>query len=183
MEKWHGTTILSLRDQNQVVVVGDGQVSMGPLVVKSNTRKVRTLCGGKILVGFAGATADAFTLLEKLEEKLGQHGTPLMRACVQLAKEWRTDRYLRKLEAMIVAADVHHSLLLTGNGDVLEPEDNIVGIGSGGAYALSAARALKNHTSLSAVEIAQKSMEIAAQLCVYTNTSIIIETLSLKSIH
>lgn len=178
MSQWHGTTILSVRDQNEVVIAGDGQVSMGALIVKNNTRKVRRLRGGNVIVGFAGATADAFALLERLEEKLDQHGAQLLRACVQLAKEWRTDRYLRKLEAMIVVADIQHTLLITGVGDVLEPEDGIVGVGSGGPYALAAARALSSQ-GLAAYDIAQKSLSIAADLCVYTNTSIIVERLPL----
>ena len=178
MEPWHGTTVLSLRDAHEVVIAGDGQVTMGSLVIKNNTRKVRKIRGGQVLVGFAGATADAFTLVERLEEKLDQHGGQLLRSCVQLAKAWRTDRYLRKLEAMIVVADVTHTLLVTGLGDVLEPEDNVVGIGSGGPYALSAARALKNE-GLCAYEVATKAMKIAADLCVYTNTATVIERLSL----
>jgi len=178
VNQWHGTTILSVRDQDEVVIAGDGQVSMGALIVKNNTRKVRRLRNGNVIVGFAGATADAFALLERLEEKLDQHGAQLLRACVQLAKEWRTDRYLRKLEAMIVVADAQHTLLITGAGDVLEPEDGIVGVGSGGPYALAAARALHSQ-GLKAYEIAQKSLAIAAELCVYTNTSIIVERLPL----
>jgi ATP-dependent HslUV protease subunit HslV len=178
VNQWHGTTILSVRDQDEVVIAGDGQVSMGALIVKNNTRKVRRLRNGKVIVGFAGATADAFALLERLEEKLDQHAAQLLRACVQLAKEWRTDRYLRKLEAMIVVADTDRTLLITGAGDVLEPEHGIVGVGSGGPYALAAARAL--HTQgLKAHEIAHTSLTIAAELCVYTNTSIIVERLPL----
>ena len=178
VNQWHGTTILSVRDQEEVVIAGDGQVSMGALIVKNNTRKVRRLRGGDVIVGFAGATADAFALLERLEEKLDQHAAQLLRACVQLAKEWRTDRYLRKLEAMIVVADRHHTLLITGAGDVLEPEDGIVGVGSGGPYALAAARALYAQ-GLKAYDIADKALHIAADLCVYTNTSILVERLSL----
>lgn len=177
--QWRRTTILSVRDNNEVVIAGDGQVSMGALIIKNNTRKVRILRGGQVIAGFAGATADAFALLERLEEKLDQCPSQLMRACVQLAKEWRTDRYLRKLEAMIVVADAKHSLMLTGTGDVLEPEDGLIGVGSGGPYALAAARALKESTSFSAHKIASKSIHIAAELCVYTNTSVVIERLTL----
>lgn len=171
-----------MRDQQHVVIAGDGQVSMGPLVVKNNARKVRMLRpdkpGQQVLVGFAGATADAFALMERLEEKLDKH-TQLLRACVQLAKDWRTDRYLRRLEAMMVVADSQYSLLLTGAGDVLEPEDNIISVGSGGSYALAAARALKKETSLGAEDIARKALEIAAGICVYTNQSILVERIAL----
>ena len=175
-----GTTILSVRKGDHVVMAGDGQVSMGALVVKQNARKIRTLNKGSILAGFAGATADAFALFERLEEKLERYPEQLLRACVELSKEWRTDRYLRRLEAMIVIADAKQSLLLTGSGDVLEPEDGLIGIGSGGPYALSAARALYDQP-LSAQEIAQKSLSIAAQLCVYTNNQILIESLNVES--
>lgn len=171
---WMGTTILSVRKGNEVVIAGDGQVTMGSTVVKSNARKVRFLSSSKVLVGFAGATADAFTLFERLETKLDQYQGQLKRACVELAKDWRTDKYLRRLEAMIAVVDKEVSLVVSGVGDVLEPEDGIIGIGSGGNYALSAARALIDF-DLSAEDIARRSMKIAADLCVYTNNSIIIE--------
>jgi len=160
-----------------VVVAGDGQVSLGQTVIKSNARKVRRLADGKVIVGFAGATADAFTLCERLEAKLEQHGGQLMRACVELAKDWRTDRYLRRLEAMMAVADKETSLIISGTGDVLEPEDGLIGIGSGGVYALSAARALVDIDGLDAEEIVRKSMAIAAGICVYTNESVVVESL------
>jgi len=172
---WHGTTILSVRKQGQVVIAGDGQVSFGNTVIKSNARKVRRLGKGDVLAGFAGATADAFTLFERLEAKLEQHGQ-LTRACVELAKDWRTDRYLRRLEAMMAVADKEVSLVLTGTGDVLEPEAGVMGIGSGGNYALAAARALVD-TDLDAETIVKKAMAIAADICVYTNRNVTIETL------
>ena len=174
---WHGTTILSVRKGRQVVVAGDGQVSLGNTVIKSNAKKVRQLGGGSIIAGFAGSTADAFTLLERLEAKLERHPGQLGRACVELAKDWRTDRYLRRLEAMMAVADRDVSLVLTGNGDVLEPEDALVGIGSGGGYALAAARALMDVEGLDAQAIARKAMAIAAGICVFTNESVILETL------
>ncbi|CCG41653.1 ATP-dependent protease subunit HslV [Magnetospirillum molischianum] len=174
---WHGTTILSVRKGGQVVIAGDGQVSLGPTIIKANARKVRRLGGDQILVGFAGATADAFTLLERLEAKLEKYPGQLTRACVELAKDWRTDRYLRKLEAMIAVADKDVSLVLTGQGDVLEPEDGLIGIGSGGNYALSAARALIDIDTLDAEAIARKAMSIAADICVYTNRNCIVESL------
>jgi ATP-dependent HslUV protease, peptidase subunit HslV len=174
---WHGTTILSVRKGNQVVVAGDGQVSLGNTVIKSNAKKVRRLGGGSILAGFAGSTADAFTLLERLEAKLERHPGQLGRACVELAKDWRTDRYLRRLEAMMAVADKNVSLVLSGNGDVLEPEDGIIGIGSGGGYALAAARALVGIDGLDAEEIARRAMAIAAGICIYTNDKISIEKL------
>ncbi len=174
---WHGTTILSVRRGGTVVVAGDGQVSFGQTVMKSNARKVRRLGDGKVIAGFAGATADAFTLFERLEAKLEKHPDQLLRACVELAKDWRTDRYLRRLEAMMAVADKDVSLVLTGNGDVLEPEDGLIAIGSGGSYALAAARALVGVDGLSAREIAERSMKIASEICVYTNDKIIIETL------
>ena len=178
LPSWHGTTILSVRKQGRVVMAGDGQVSLGQTVIKANARKVRRLGGGSILVGFAGATADAFTLLERLEGKLEKHPGQLMRACVELAKDWRTDRYLRRLEAMMAVADRDVSLVLTGQGDVLEPEDGLIGIGSGGNYALAAARALAEVEDWDAERIARKAMEVAAGICVYTNTSIVVESLS-----
>src|SRR6266702_1492308 len=174
---WHGTTILSLRRGGQVVVVGDGQVSMGDTVVKSNARKVRGLAGGGVIAGFAGTTADAITLFERLEAKLEQYSGQLTRACVELAKDWRTDRYLRRLEAMMAVADKERGFTLTGTGDVLEPEDGVIGIGSGGNYALAAARALMAVEGLSAEEIARRAMQIAADICVYTNTNVILETI------
>ena len=174
-ESWHGTTILSVRKGSDVVVVGDGQVSLGPTVIKANARKVRPLADGKILAGFAGSTADAFTLLERLEAKLERHPNQLTRACVELAKDWRTDRYLRRLEAMMAVVDRDVSLVLTGNGDVLEPADGLIGIGSGGNYALAAARALIDRDDLTAEEIARKAMQVAADICVYTNENVILE--------
>jgi ATP-dependent HslUV protease subunit HslV len=174
---WHGTTILAVRRNGEVVVAGDGQVSLGQTVVKSNAKKVRRLAGGSVLVGFAGATADAFTLFERLEAKLEQHPAQLMRACVELAKDWRTDRYLRRLEAIMAVADKSVSLVLSGNGDVLEPEDGLIGIGSGGSFALAAARALVTVEGLSAREIAERAMKIAAEICVYTNDKLVIEAL------
>ena len=174
---WHGTTILSVRREGQVVIAGDGQVSLGQTVIKSNARKVRRLGKGDVIAGFAGATADAFTLFERLEAKLESHPGQLTRACVELAKDWRTDRYLRRLEAMMAVADAQASLVLTGTGDVLDPEDGLIGIGSGGMYALSAARALIDIDGLDAETIARKSMAIAADICVYTNDSLIVETL------
>ncbi len=175
--QWHGTTILAVRKNGQVVIAGDGQVSMGQTVVKSNAKKVRRLAGGGVIAGFAGATADAFTLFERLEAKLEQHPGQLMRACVELAKDWRTDRYLRRLEAMMAVADANVSLVLSGNGDVLEPEDGLIGIGSGGPFALAAARALIAIDGLDAREIAERAMKIAAGICVYTNDKLVIESL------
>jgi ATP-dependent HslUV protease subunit HslV len=174
---WHGTTILSVRKGGQVIVAGDGQVSMGQTVVKSNARKVRRLGGGNVIAGFAGATADAFTLFERLEAKLEQYSGQLTRACVELAKDWRTDRYLRRLEAMMAVVDKDVSLILSGTGDVLEPEDDIIGIGSGGGYALAAARALIDIDGLDAETVARRAMAIAAGICVYTNDKITIEKL------
>ena len=175
---WHGTTILCVRKGGQVAMAGDGQVSLGQTVVKGNARKIRRIAGGKVLAGFAGATADAFTLLERLEAKLERFPDQLERACVDLAKDWRTDRYLRRLEALLAVADHKRSLLVTGQGDVLEPEDAIIGIGSGGNYALSAARALLPVEGVEAEEICRQAMKIAADICVYTNGNIILETLA-----
>ena len=172
---WHGTTILSVRKSGEVVVAGDGQVTFGNTVIKHQASKVRRLSSGSVIAGFAGATADAFTLFERLEAKLEQHPQQLTRACVELAKDWRTDRYLRRLEAMMAVADADHSLILSGNGDVLEPEDGLIGIGSGGPFALSAARALIKENSVSAEQIALRSMKIAADMCIYTNENITIE--------
>jgi ATP-dependent HslUV protease subunit HslV len=174
---WHGTTILCVRHAGQVAMAGDGQVTLGQTVVKGNARKVRRIGGGGVLAGFAGATADAFTLLERLEAKLERFPGQLERACVELAKDWRTDRYLRRLEAMMAVADREHSYTLTGTGDVLEPEDGVIAIGSGGNYALAAARALISVEGLSAEEIARRAMRIAADICVYTNERIIVESL------
>ena len=175
---WHGTTILCVRRDGKVAMAGDGQVSLGQTIIKGNARKVRRIgAGGTVLAGFAGATADAFTLLERLETKLERFPNQLERACVELAKDWRTDRYLRRLEAMMAVADKNHSYTLTGNGDVLEPEDGLIAIGSGGNFALSAARALIDIPELSAEDIARKSMRIAAQICVYTNGNVIVETI------
>ncbi len=174
---WHGTTILAVRKADSVVVAGDGQVSLGQTVIKSNARKVRRLGDGAVIGGFAGATADAFTLFERLEGKLEQYPRQLTRACVELAKDWRTDRYLRRLEAMMAVADKEVSLVLTGTGDVLEPEDGLIGIGSGGNYALAAARALMDRDDLDAEAVARKAMEIAAGICVYTNMELVIERL------
>jgi ATP-dependent HslUV protease subunit HslV len=176
MDTWHGTTILTLRKKGKVVIAGDGQVSLGATVIKSNARKVRTLGRGDVIGGFAGATADAFTLFERLEAKLEQYPGQLTRACVELAKDWRTDRFLRRLEAMMLVADRERTLVLTGTGDVLEPEQDIMGIGSGGNYALAAARALID-TDLDAETIARKAMAIAAEICVYTNGNLVVETL------
>lgn len=173
---WHGTTILAVRKDSKTVLAGDGQVSMGATVVKGGARKVRTLAGGRVLAGFAGATADAFTLIERLEAKLEQYPEQLARACVDLAKDWRTDRYLRHLEAMLLVADGVHIFTVTGVGDVLEPDHSVAAIGSGGGYALAAARALMD-SDLSAEEIARKAMAIAADICVYTNGNLTVETL------
>jgi ATP-dependent HslUV protease subunit HslV len=174
---WHGTTILCLRKAGKVIIAGDGQVSMGQTIVKSNARKLRRLGGGTVIAGFAGATADAFALFERLEGKLEQHPGQLTRACVELAKDWRTDRYLRRLEAMMAVADVKVSLILSGTGDVLEPEDGIIGIGSGGGYALAAARALIDQDGLDAETVARKAMAVAAGICVYTNDKVTLEML------
>ena len=174
--RWHGTTIVSVRKGGKVVIAGDGQVSVGQTVMKHNARKVRKLTKGEVIAGFAGATADAFTLLERLEAKLEQYPGQLMRASVELAKDWRTDRYLRRLEAMMIVADKATSLVLTGTGDVLEPENGIAAIGSGGNYALAAARALAD-TEMDAEKIARRAMKIASDICVYTNENVIVETL------
>ncbi|HEY9236520.1 MULTISPECIES: ATP-dependent protease subunit HslV [Phenylobacterium] len=173
---WHGTTILAVRKGGKTVIAGDGQVSMGQTVVKGNARKVRTLAGGKVVAGFAGATADAFTLIERLEAKLEQYPDQLARACVDLAKDWRTDRYLRRLEAMLLVADKESIFTVTGVGDVLEPETGVAAIGSGGNYALAAALALAD-TDLSAEDVARKAMAIAAKICVYTNGELTVESL------
>ncbi len=177
---WHGTTILTVRKGGKVVVAGDGQVSLGNTVIKGNARKVRPLVPGSVVAGFAGATADAMTLFERLEAKLEQYPTQLTRACVELAKDWRTDRYLRRLEAMMIVADASVSLVLTGTGDVLEPEQGVIGIGSGGNFALAAARALMD-TDMDAEEIARKAMKIAAEICVFTNENLVVEALDAET--
>ena len=177
MEQYHGTTILSVRRGNQVAMGGDGQVTLGNIVIKSTARKVRRLYQGRILAGFAGGTADAFTLFERFEAKLEKHQGNLLRSAVELAKDWRTDRALRRLEAMLAVADLDNSLIITGNGDVLEPEQGIVAIGSGGAYAQAAARGLIENTELTPEEVVKKSLTIAGDLCIYTNQSHIIEVL------
>src|SRR5579862_8666559 len=174
-ETWHGTTILSVRKGDQVIIAGDGQVTLGATVIKAQARKVRRLADGKVIAGFAGATADAFTLFERLEAKLEKYPSQLARACVEMAKDWRTDRYLRRLEAMMAVADTKVSLLLSGTGDVLEPEDGLIGIGSGGPYALAAARALIDLPELEPEAIARKAMAIAAGICIYTNDKLTIE--------
>ncbi|MEG3179344.1 ATP-dependent protease subunit HslV [Sphingomonas sp. LT1P40] len=174
--KWHGTTILSVRRNGRVVIAGDGQVTQGQTVMKPNARKVRPLGDGKVIAGFAGATADAFTLFERLESKLERHQGQLMRAAVELAKDWRTDKFLRNLEAMLIVADKDITLIITGNGDVLEPEAGIAAIGSGGNFALAAARALADYEQ-DAETICRKAMGIAAELCVYTNDRLTVEAL------
>ncbi len=174
---WHGTTILAVRKDGRVTIAGDGQVSMGNTVVKSNARKLRRLANGSVIAGFAGATADAFALFERLEAKLEQYPGQLTRACVELAKDWRTDRYLRRLEAIMAVADKSVSLIVSGTGDVLEPEDGIIGIGSGGNYALAAARALIDIPGLDAEAIAKKALATAASICVFTNDKVTIESL------
>lgn len=177
MEQYHGTTILSVRRGKQVAMGGDGQVTLGNIVIKASARKVRRIHQGRILAGFAGGTADAFTLFERFEAKLDKHQGNLLRSAVELAKDWRSDRALRRLEAMLAVADRENSLIITGNGDVLEPEHGIVAIGSGGAFAQSAALALIENTELDPAEVIRKSLEIAADLCIYTNRSFTIETL------
>ena len=172
------TTVIAVRREGTSAIAGDGQVSIGATVVKANARKVRKLGGGRVLAGFAGASADAFTLLDRFEAKLEAHRHNLTRAAVELAKEWRTDRYLRRLEAMLIVMDGTQMLLLSGTGDVIEPDEGVIAIGSGGSFALAAARALIAHTELGAAEIARESLRIAAQICVYTNESIIVEEIS-----
>ena len=175
---WHATTILMVRKDNRVVIGGDGQVSLGPTIIKANARKVRRLGKGSVISGFAGATADAFTLFERLEAKLEQYPNQLTRACVELAKDWRTDRYLRRLEAMMLVADKEASLVISGTGDVLEPEGGVMGIGSGGMYALAAGRALMDQP-LDAEAIVRKAMGIAGEICVYTNANLVIESIDI----
>jgi ATP-dependent HslUV protease subunit HslV len=174
--RWRSTTILSVRRGNMVVIAGDGQVTLGQTIMKSNARKVRRLGKGEVITGFAGATADAFALFERLEAKLEQHPANLARACVELGKDWRTDKYLRQLQAMMAVADAKTTFLVSGTGDVVEPEDGVLGIGSGGNYALAAARALMGF-DLDAEEIARRALGIAAQICVYTNNQIVIESI------
>jgi ATP-dependent HslUV protease subunit HslV len=176
-QTWHGTTVIAVRKGSKVVIAGDGQVTFGQTVLKSNARKVRTLAGGAAIAGFAGATADAFTLFERLEGKLEQHPGQIMRACVELAKDWRTDRYLRRLEAIMAVADRSISLMLSGTGDVLEPEDGLIGIGSGGPYALAAARALIDRPDMDAEAVARRALAIAAGICIYTNDKVVLESL------
>ncbi|NBO24575.1 MAG: ATP-dependent protease subunit HslV [Chlamydiae bacterium] len=176
--KLYGTTILCVKKDNQVVIASDGQVSIGNMIFKSNANKLRKLANGKILSGFAGSTADAFALFERLEAKLEKHSNHLVRACVELAKDWRTDKILRKLEAMLIVADKEKIFIISGNGDVIEPENEIASIGSGGFYARAAAEALTQNTNLSAEQVVKKSMEIAANICVFSNNNIITETLS-----
>lgn len=171
---FHATTILAVRRDGAIAIGGDGQVTQGDTVMKSRAQKVRTLAGGRVVAGFAGATADAFTLFDKFEEKLERYSGNLPRAAVELARDWRSDRVLRRLEALLIVADRQHGFLLSGTGDVIEPDDGILAIGSGGSYALAAARALVEHTSLSPVEIVRKSLEIAGDICVYTNQNITI---------
>ena len=175
-ESFHATTIVSVRRGHQVVVGGDGQVTLGNTIMKANARKVRRLAGGRVLAGFAGATADAFTLFELFEAKLEKHGQ-LVRAAVELAKDWRTERRLGRLEALLAVADRETSLIISGNGDVLEPEDGLIAIGSGGPYALSAAKALLKHTELAPRAIAEEALRIAGDICIYTNDNVIIEEL------
>ncbi len=177
MQQYHGTTIISVRRGRQIALGGDGQVTLGNIVVKASARKVRRLHHDRVLAGFAGGTADAFTLFERFESKLEEHRGQLMRAAVELAKDWRTDRMLRRLEAMLAVADAEHSLIITGNGDVLEPEQGLLAIGSGGAYAQAAARALLEHTELPARDIVERALHIAADLCIYTNHELRIESL------
>lgn len=177
MEQYRGTTILSVRRNGKVVIGGDGQVSLGNTVMKGNARKVRRLHGGQVIAGFAGGTADAFTLFERFEAKLGEHNGNLTRAAIELAKDWRSDRAMRKLEALLAVADSETSLIITGNGDVIEPEDNLIAIGSGGAFAQSAARALLDSTDMEARDIVEKGLGIAADICIYTNHNRTIEEL------
>ncbi|KTC90708.1 ATP-dependent protease subunit HslV [Fluoribacter dumoffii] len=178
MEQFHGTTILSVRRGNQVVIGGDGQVTLGNTVMKGNARKVRRLYKDQIIAGFAGGTADAFTLFERFESKLEMHQGHLVRAAVELAKDWRTDRMLRRLEAVLAVADAKSSLIITGNGDVIEPENSLIAIGSGGPFAQAAARALMENTELSAMEIVRKALLIAGDICIYTNNNLTIEELN-----
>jgi ATP-dependent HslUV protease subunit HslV len=177
MEKMHGTTVLSVRHKGRVVMAGDGQVTLEHTIMKHTARKVRKIYNDRVLAGFAGATADAFTLFSKFEEKLEEYNGNLVRAAVELAKEWRTDRVLRRLEALIIVADHEHSLVISGNGDVIEPDDGVTAIGSGGPYAHAAAKALTEYSNLDAKAIAESAMKIAASICIYTNDRIIVEEL------
>ncbi|HXG28736.1 MAG TPA: ATP-dependent protease subunit HslV [Nevskiales bacterium] len=177
MEQFRGTTILCVRRDGRTAVAGDGQVSMGNTTVKGNAKKVKRIYDGKVIAGFAGGTADAFTLFERFEGKLQTHGGNLLRAAVEMAKDWRTDRFLRRLEALLIVADKDHALMISGNGDVMEPEHDVIAIGSGGPFAHAAARALLENTSLSAQEIAEKALNIAADICVYTNHNLTVEVL------
>ena len=178
-KSWHSTTVVSIRKAGEVVIAADGQVTLGDSVMKDNAKKVRILSEGKVITGFAGATADAFALFERLEGKLEKSSNNLMRACVELAKDWRTDRYLRRLEAMMLVADKEYSLILSGTGDILEPKNGMMAIGSGGNFALAAARALEK-SKMNAEEIARKSLEIASDLCIYTNNNIVLEKIVCK---
>jgi ATP-dependent HslUV protease subunit HslV len=178
MEQFRGTTILCVRRNGQTTVAGDGQVSMGNTTVKGNARKVKRIYEGKVIAGFAGGTADAFTLFERFEGKLQTHGGNLLRAAVEMAKDWRSDRFLRRLEALLIVADKEHALMISGNGDVMEPEHDVIAIGSGGPFAQAAARALMENTQLSAKEIAEKALNIAADICVYTNHNLTVESLT-----
>jgi ATP-dependent HslUV protease subunit HslV len=180
MESLHGTTILGIRHRGHLAIAGDGQVGLGDMILKHSAKKVRRLLNGKVIVGFAGSSADALTLFEKLEAKLQEYNGNLQRAAVELAKDWRSDRILRRLEALLIAGDAKSLLVITGNGDVLEPDDEIAGVGSGGGYALAAARALKNSTDLTAVEIAERAMKIAASICIHTNEQILIESMEIE---
>lgn len=180
MEQFHGTTILSVRRYDKVAIGGDGQVTMGDTIIKGNARKIRRLHSDQVIAGFAGATADAFTLFELFESKLEKHQGNLMRSAVELAKDWRTDKILRRLEALLAVADKRSSLILSGNGDVIEPEENIIAIGSGGNYAQAAAKALLRNSDLTAREIVEKSLQIAASICVYTNSNILIDEIDCK---
>ena len=181
MEQYRGTTIVSVRRGNQVVIAGDGQVSLGNTVMKSNARKVRRLYKNQVLAGFAGATADAFTLFERFESKLEMHSGHLTRSAVELAKDWRTDRMLRRLEALLAVADHEASLIISGNGDVIEPEEGLIAIGSGGPYAQSAARALMRHTELDAETVCREALTIAGEICIYTNHNFTVETLDIEA--
>ena len=174
---FHATTILCVRKDGQVVMAGDGQVTLDKIVLKANARKVRRLGDGSVVAGFAGATADAFTLFERFETKLKEHRKNLARACVELGKDWRTDRYLRRLEAMLIVADAQGTFLLSGTGDVVEPDEGVIAVGSGGPYAFSAAKALVAHSSLNARQIAEEAMKIAADVCIYTNRNVVLEEL------
>jgi ATP-dependent HslUV protease subunit HslV len=175
--KFRSTTVIAVRRDGKGAIAGDGQVSIGATVVKAHARKVRTLAGGTVLTGFAGASADAFTLLDRFEQKLEAHRHNLMRAAVELAKDWRTDRFLRRLEAMLIVMDAQSMLLLSGTGDVIEPDEGVIAIGSGGSYALAAARALLRHTSLGAADVAREALRIAGEICIYTNDAIVVEEL------